>query len=142
MKKLFLKNFYAESAKKIKNSTPFWTSISHEPMHVFRWFLVKCYPLDTQKPEPKFFDNSYIFHNGGHLELRKKMRKIYCLISWKNKGKLFFGYNFGSSLALRKNIAWKFQINTVHRSWDVNVEMMTSFAKNSWLENTSLFPYI
>ena len=34
--------------------------------------LMKYYPLDTQMPEPKFFDNSYIFHNGGHLDLRKK----------------------------------------------------------------------
>ena len=48
----------------------------------FCYILVKCYPLDTQKPEPKCFDNSYIFHNGSHLDLRKKkMGKIYCLIS-------------------------------------------------------------
>ena len=38
----------------------------------FADFLVKCYPLDTQKPKPIFFDNSYIFHNGCHLDLRKK----------------------------------------------------------------------
>ena len=31
-------------------------------------FLVKCCALDNQKPEPKLFDNSYIFHNGGHFD--------------------------------------------------------------------------
>ena len=38
----------------------------------FADFLMKSYPLDIQKPEPKFFDNSYIFHNGGHMDLRKE----------------------------------------------------------------------
>ena len=39
---------------------------------VFTDFLAKYYPLDTQKPEQIFFDNSHIFHNGGHLDLCKK----------------------------------------------------------------------
>ena len=65
----------------------------------FADFLVKCYPLDTQKPDPKLFDYSYIFH-GGHFDLFKnKIAKICCLVSSKNKDKLFLGHNFGSGLA-------------------------------------------
>ena len=61
----------------------------------FADFLVKCYPLDTQKPEQNFFDNFYKFH----FDLRKKIGKICCWVSSKNKYKLFLGYNFGSGLA-------------------------------------------
>ena len=43
----------------------------------FAIFLMKCYPLDTQKPEPNVFDNSYNFHNGVYLDLHKKTGKIY-----------------------------------------------------------------
>ena len=54
----------------------------------FADFLVKCYPLDTQKPKPKFFDNSYIFHNGHHLDLHKKKKKwIKCIVSFLEKTK-------------------------------------------------------
>ena len=28
--------------------------------------------LDTQKPEPNFFDNFYVFHNGGHLHEKNR----------------------------------------------------------------------
>lgn len=40
---------------------------------LFADFLMKYYPVDTQKPEPKFFVNSYIFYNSGHFDLHKKI---------------------------------------------------------------------
>ena len=69
----------------------------------FADFLVKCYPLDTQKHKPKFFGNSYIFHNGGHFDLRKKIGKISLFGSFKKQGQI----NFGKIILLRimKNIA-------------------------------------
>ena len=39
--------------------------------------LVKCYLVGTQKPKPKFFANSYIFHNASHFDLGKKNFVIY-----------------------------------------------------------------
>ena len=98
VKKLFFK-FLCWVRKKNEKTVRFFEH--HYLMNQCMFFadvLVNCYPQDTQKSEPKFFDNSSIFHNGGHFDLCKKMGKTYCLITWK-KDKLFFGYNFGSGLA-------------------------------------------
>ena len=69
----------------------------------FADFLVKCYPLDTQKPKPKFFDNSYIFHNGRHLYLHKKIFPLPMYFVDTAKGKYYyfhFKVSFRSAITL------------------------------------------
>ena len=79
---------------------------------LFADFLVKCYPLDTQKPEPKFFDNSYIFHNGSHFDLRKILVKFGF---FKKQGKIIFWVYFGSGLDSNiEEYCLKISINTMH----------------------------
>ena len=59
----------------------------------FAVFLMKCYPLDTQKPEPNVFDNSYNFHNGVYLDLHKKRVK-YIFDFLKKQGQIVFWVYF------------------------------------------------
>ena len=50
----------------------------------FADFLMNYYPLDTQRPKPKLFGNSYIFHNGRHLDLLKK-KWVKCIVCFLKK---------------------------------------------------------
>ena len=61
----------------------------------FANFLVKCYPLDTQKPDPNVLTILTFFILLAVLIYVKKIGKICCLVSSRNKDNLFFGHNFG-----------------------------------------------
>ena len=121
VKKLFFK-FLCWVRKKNEKTVRFFEH--HYLMNQCIFFadvLVNCYPQDTQKSEPKFFDNSSIFHNGGHFDLCKKMVK---LIVWflEKRTNYFLGIILVQALLpILKNIAWKIQVNTMHRSWDISV---------------------
>ena len=85
MKERFFHTFML-SQQKIEKTVHFF---EHQYLMNQCMFLADI--LVKKKPEPKFFDNSYIFHNGGHFDLRTKIGKICFLVSSKNKGKLFLG---------------------------------------------------
>ena len=68
-------------------------------MHVVCWFFGEILPLIHSKALTKtFWPNLTFFHDAGNFDLRKKIGEI-CLVSWKNKDKLYFGYNFVSGFA-------------------------------------------